>query len=129
MSFYPCRAGGGNLKPFTIRLMASSGSVNTGGAITAHAALPFYMVKRIELYSLEGENNDGNISLTVKGCPESFASETEIEKKTAKRVDISTTNPLFIDLSNSEKYDYIQMELSGTNWNYVQIGRLKIYPR
>ena len=117
------------MKPFTIRLRSSSGSVNTGGAITAKAALPFYMVKRIELYSVEDANYDGNISLTVKGYPESFASETEIEKKTARRVDISTTNPLIIDLSNSEKYDYIQMELSGTGWNYYQTGLLKIYPR
>ena len=117
------------MKPFAIRLRSHSGSVNTGGAITAITALPFYMVKRIELYSVEDENYDGNITLTVKGYPESFSSATEIEKKTARRGDISTTNPLIIDLSNSKKYDYIQIELSGTNWNYYQTGFLKIYPR
>ena len=129
MPFYPCRSGGGNLKPFNVRLRSSSGSVNTSGAITAIIALQFYMVKRIELYSVEDENYDGNITLTVEGCPESFSSATEIEKKTARREDISTTNPLIIDLSNSKKYDYIQIRLSGTNWNYYQTGLLKIYPR
>ena len=79
MPFYPCR--GGNLKPFNVRLRSHSGSTNTSGSITAIIALQFYMVKRIELYSVEDENYDGNITLTVKGCPESFSSATEIEKR------------------------------------------------
>lgn len=132
MPFYPCRSGGGNLKPFTIRVHADSGSASTNRQITAMAALPFYMVKRIELYAFNIYGIDGYTTLTVEGyegSPETVDSGTVIEKKTARMADISTTNPLIIDLSNSKKYDFIQMKISGTGLNYAQDGILKIYPR
>lgn len=131
MAFHRC--GGGGLKPFILRIHASSGSASTYGQIEASATLPFYMVKRIELYAINSYGLDGDITLTVKGYeggPETHDNQgTEIGKKTASKKAISTTNPLIIDLSNSRKYDYILIEISGTEMNYAQDGIVKIYPR
>ena len=120
---------GGNLKPFKIKLSAFSGNVNTNGQVSANIAFPFFMVKKVELYSLLDYNYEGNITLIISGVDKEFKNYVEIEKKTTTRESISESTPLVIDLSNAKDYDFVELGLSGTNWNYGQKGLIKVYPR
>lgn len=117
------------MKPFKIKLSASSGNVNTNGQVSAYIAFPFFMVKKVELYSLLDYNYEGNITLTIFGVDKEFKNYVEIEKKTTTRESISESTPLVIDLSNAKDYDFVELQLSGTKWNYGQKGLIKVYPR
>lgn len=128
---------GGNLKPFDIMLGSDSGSTSTNDEISASVALPYNMVKKVELWSLFDHNYGGSITLTIKGFTGNYNGNitTTINKlptlatKTANRSDISESNPLVLDLTNVKKYKYLYIRLSGTGWSYEQIGMIKVYPR
>ena len=95
------------------------------------------MVKKVELWSLFDHNFDGMITLTIKGFTGDYNGNITttinnlpiLATKTAKRSDISESNPLVLDLTNVNKYKYLYIRLSGTGWNYEQIGMIKVYPR
>lgn len=129
MSFYPCRGGG--MKPFDFCIAGTSGSTNTNGAISAIAIFPFDFIKRVEIFDLLGNVDNGKITITAYGLSEISTSDVnnKINTATATRTDVSKENPLILDLSSAPKYSYIALHLTGTKWNYEQKAIMTIYPR
>ena len=130
MPFYPCR-GGGNLKYIECVIGASSGS--SAASNIAKISLPSKIVTRVELLGVEGMVDDSNVKITLDcydgklpygGNP---ANRLDLTSKTVKRTELET-NPVSIDVPDEAKTrEWLRIFISDGDYNYGQIGKLRLY--
>ena len=123
--------GGGNLKYIECVINASSGS--TAASSNASLALPSKLVSRVELIGAESLIDTSNITLKLycydgkRPYGNNWTNKLDLISKTVKRTTLET-NPVTIDVPDEAKTrEWLNIEISGGNYNYGQCGKLRLY--
>lgn len=123
MPFYPCRSGG--VKPFETTLITQGGA---SASIAAFLRFPSYMLNKVEVYDLLGQNNDSEFTVQICGIAEN-GSRKDVTRASAKRNNISASNPLILTVSESQKkYNTLEICIYGQSYT-DQKAKMMIYPR
>lgn len=123
MPFYPCR-GGGNRK-FDFTLIAQGGA---SGSITGFARFPAFMLSKVEVYDLMGQNNNSEFTVQICGIAND-GERKDVTHASANRNSISSSNPLILSVTESQKkYDTLEICIYGQSYT-DQKAKMIIYPR
>ena len=122
---------GGNLKYIECAIGASSGS--SSASSTAGLSLPSKLVTRVELLGVEDQIDSSNVKITLY-CYDgkipygnNWTNKLDLVSKTVKRTELET-NPVSIDVPDEAKTrEWLRITISGGDWNFGQIAKLRLH--
>ena len=113
------------MKPFDFTLIAQGGASNT---ITGFARFPSFMLSKVCVYDLLGQNNNSEFTVQICGITNDGTRE-DVTHASAQRNNISSSNPLVLPVSESQKkYDTLEICIYGQSYS-DQKAKMIIYPR
>ncbi len=122
MPFYPCRGGS---RKFDFTLIAQGGA---SGSIAGLARFPAFMLSKVEVYDLMGQNNNSEFTVQISGIANN-GDRKDVTRASANRNSISSSNPLVLSVTESQKkYDTLEICIYGQSYT-DQKAKMTIYPR
>lgn len=119
MLFYPCRGGGSRKFDFAL--------ISQGGP-TGFARFPAFMLSKVEVYDLMGQNNNSEFTVQICGITNE-GERKDVTHASANRNNISSSNPLVLSVTESQKkYDTLEICIYGESYT-DQKAKMIIYPR